>query len=151
MKKYSFIALLLLATLCTGCTNQYFTVDTDNESFHGAFISRDLSHGDVQMQNEKGDVQCAGVLFINEFDKTKDDNNKKYSEASVQLSCSDGRLLKGTLQGYTTTNWSGKIQDQFKKEYELTVISKKEYKNEFGNAKYTKQSYLGLIEKLVKY
>ena len=151
MKRFNLIALLLLGILCTGCTNQYFTVDTDKESFHGAFISRDMSHGDVQMENESGDVKCAGVLFINEFNKVKDDNNKKYAEANIQLSCSDGRLLKGVLQGYTTTNWSGKIQDQFKKEYELTVISKKEYKNEFSNTKYTKQSYLDLIEELVKY
>ena len=77
MKRFSLIALLLLGILCTGCTNQYFTVDTDKESFHGAFISRDLSHGDVQMQNESGDVKCAGVLFINEFNKTKDDNNRR--------------------------------------------------------------------------
>ena len=151
MKKLSLIALLLLGVLCPGCTNQYFTVDTDKESFHGAFKSRDLSHGDVQMQNESGDVKCAGVLFINEFDKVKDDNNKKYAEANVQLSCSDGRLLKGVLQGYTTTNWSGKIQDQFKKEYNLTVVSKKEFKQDFGNIKYTKQSYTDLIDELVKY
>ena len=145
------MALLFSGALCAGCTNQYFTVDTDKESFRGAFISRDLSHGDVQMQNESGDVKCAGVLFVNEFNKTKDNNDKKYSKVNIQLSCSDGRLLKGILQGYTTTNWSGKIQDQFKKEYELTVISQKESKNEFGNKKYTKQSYLDLIKELVKY
>ena len=151
MKKYSLIALLFLVVLCTGCTNQYLSVDADKESFYGAFTSRDFSHGDVQMQSKNGDVKCAGVLFINEFDKTKDDNNKKYSETNVQLSCSDGRLLNGILQGYTITNWSGKIQDQFKKEYNLTVVSKKEFKQDFGDIKYTKQSYLDLIEDLVKY
>lgn len=151
MKKYNLIVLLFVCLLFTGCRNQYFTLESEKESFHGVFVTRDFSHGDVQMHSVNNDVKCAGVLFINDFEKLKDDYNKKYSEATIQLSCSDGRLLKGTLQGYTTTNWFGKITDQFKKEYELTVISKKEYKKNFGNVKYTKESYIELIKELVKY
>ena len=151
MKKYKFLMLILLCFICSGCTNQYFTLNSEKELFYGAFLTRDFSHGDIQMQTADGKVKCAGVLFINEFEKTKDDNNKKYSDAFVRLSCNDGRLINGKLSGYTTTNLVGKVLDQYKKEYELTVISKKEFQKKFGKEKYTKQSYIEAIDELVKY
>ena len=152
MKKNKKILLILLMGLLTvGCTNQYFIVNSDNDKFYGTFKSRDFSHGDVQMHSSDYSINCAGVLFINSFEKTKDDNNKKNSEAIIQLSCDDGRLLNGKLRGYTVTNWSGEAYDQYNKKYEVDVVSKKTYKNEVGIKKIPKVNYDDLINDLVKY
>ena len=151
MKKYFIMITMMICFLCTGCSNQYFTLTSGNEEFHGAYTTRDFSHGDVQMYSNDGKVRCAGLLFINEFVKTKDENNKKNSEAIIELSCDDGRILSGKLSGNSTTNWTGSIQDQFKKEYEIAIISKKVFKENYGESKYTKSSYVDLINELVKY
>jgi hypothetical protein len=150
-KILNLLLFLIFCFLCTGCTNQYFIVDSGKETFYGSFLSRDFSQGDVQMQSEDNKIICAGVLFINEFSKTKDDNNKKASEATIQMSCNDGRVLKGLLKGYTLTNWTGEIQDQYNKKYNINVVSKKVYKEETGLKKISKKDYNELIEELVKY
>jgi len=151
MKNIKILFILLIGLLTAGCTNQYFIVDSGNEKFYGSFKSRDFSYGDVQMRSFDNKINCAGVLFINSFEKTKDENNKKNSEAIIQLSCDNGRLLKGNLKGYTLTNWIGEIYDQYNKKYDINVVSKKVFKEETGANKISKINYDELSENLIKY
>ena len=145
--------LITLPVFLSGCVNQYISGNQiGGDEYYGALISRDLVQSDVQLFNINKRQKCAGTIFVdNAKNAVKDEKGVKWVDAQSNISCDDGTVLDLNWKAHTITNWSGEGYDQFNREYEFRVISKKQFKQIANNTKIKKVSYEEAINTLIRY
>lgn len=132
--KYTRIFIILSTSLLVcGFTSPFFISEENAvEKLYGKTKMKNLVAGKTEVLNKENNFSCKGLYFIVQpFATTKDEKKLQPGMPFARLRCNDGRMIE--MKWNVDKTVSG--VDQYKKEYKLKQVKKKEY------VKYTKDAY----------